>query len=344
MSLTKNFTQGGQVTLHNFRMIRQVLSVTLATTLLISVSFFCFRVWEDHIPYQRQITLTYLGAQLKINLPFGDKNKLTQTFIYEDGRRRKVRSVDILNDPWMNQQMSHIQEMLIYNLFLSLMVFLSTFLGFIGFWIWRGKSRMKKEILSGSKEASMNDVIAIMRKRKKVSDIYLDQIPLLKDSETKHILLVGTTGAGKTNTFNHLLPQIRKRQQKAVIVDTTGVFVEKFYNPKTDTILNPLDARSANWDIWKECQTDIQTDEVAYSLIPQALHEPFWTDSARSLFIETLKKLKETKNPSIKVLLDFAVNQPLAKIQKFYAGTPAASIVDIAADKTAASVRFNLAT
>ena len=203
---------------------------------------------------------------------------------------------------------------------------------------------MKKEILSGSKEASMNDVIAIMRKRKKVSDIYLDQIPLLKDSETKHILLVGTTGAGKTNTFNHLLPQIRKRQQKAVIVDTTGVFVEKFYNPKTDTILNPLDARSANWDIWKECQTDIQTDEVAYSLIPQALHEPFWTDSARSLFIETLKKLKETKNPSIKVLLDFAVNQPLAKIQKFYAGTPAASIVDIAADKTAASVRFNLAT
>ena len=42
--------------------------------------------------------------------------------------------------------------------------------------------------------------------------------------------------------------------------------------------------------------------------------------------------------------MDFAVNRPLAKIQKFYAGTPAAALVDIAADKTAASIRVNLAT
>lgn len=58
MSLTKNFTQGGQVTLHNLRMIRQVLSVTLTTSLFISLAFFCFRAWQDHTPYQRQLALT----------------------------------------------------------------------------------------------------------------------------------------------------------------------------------------------------------------------------------------------------------------------------------------------
>lgn len=344
MSLTKNFTQGGQVTLHNLRMIRQVLNVTLGTTLLISLLFFGFKTWQDHTLYQRQITLTYLVAQFKTGIPFGDISKRTQTFVYEDGKKQKVRSIDVLNDPWMKNQIGYVEDMLITNFFLSLLVFLSTFLSFIGFWIWRGKARMKKEILSGSREASMHDVITIMRQKKKVSDLYLDKMPLLKDSETKHILLVGTIGSGKTNTFNHLLPQIRKRQQKAVIVDTTGVFVEKFYNPKTDIILNPLDTRTQAWDIWRECENDIHADELAASLVPQALHDPFWSDAARTLFVETLKKLKKKNNPSMKVLLDFAVNRPLSKIQKFYAGTPAAAIVDIAADKTAASIRVNLAT
>ncbi|WP_032113986.1 type IV conjugative transfer system coupling protein TraD [Candidatus Paracaedibacter symbiosus] len=295
-------------------------------------------------PYQRQITLTYLVAQLKTGLPFGDINKRTQIFVYEDGKKQKVRSVDILNDRWMKDQIDHIEDMLIYNFFLSAIVFLTTFLGFMGLWVWRGKARMKKEILSGSREASMNDVIKIMRQKNKISDIYLDKMPLLKDSETKHILLVGTIGSGKTNTFNHLLPQIRKRQQKAVIVDTTGVFVEKFYNPRTDIILNPLDARTQAWDIWRECENDIHADELAASLVPQALHDPFWSDAARTLFVETLKKLKRTENPSLKSLVDYAINQPLSEIQNFYAGTPAASLVDKAGDKTAASIRVNLAT
>ena len=343
MSLTKNFTQGGQVTLHNLRMIRQVLSVTLGTTLMISLFFFGFRTWQDHVPYQRQITLTYIVAHFKTAFPFGDINKRTQTFVYEDGKKQKVRSVDILKDQWIKEQMNQIEDILVYNCFLSIIVFLATFLSFMGFWIWRGKARMKKEILSGSREASMNDVITIMRQKKKLSDLYLDKMPLVKDSETKHVLLVGTTGAGKTNTFNHLLPQIRKKQQKAVIVDTTGVFVEKFYNPKTDIILNPLDARSHEWDIWKECQTDIQADEVASSLVPQALQDPFWSEAARTLFVETIKKIRDESKPSIQRLLDYSVNKPLPQIQQFYSGTSAAAIVDIAADKTAASIRVNLA-
>jgi type IV conjugative transfer system coupling protein TraD len=325
-------------------MIRQVLSVTLGTTLMISLVFFGFKTWQDHTPYQRQITLTYLVAHLKTGIPFGDISKRTQTFVYEDGKKQKVRSIDVLRDPWMKNQIGYVEDMLITNFLLSFIVFLIMFLSFIGFWVWRGKARMKKEILSGSREASMFDVIKIMRQKNKVSDIYLDKMPLLKDSETKHILLVGTIGSGKTNTFNHLLPQIRKRQQKAVIVDTTGVFVEKFYNPKTDVILNPLDARTQAWDIWRECENDIHADELAASLVPQALHDPFWSDAARTLFVETLKKLKQTSRPSLKSLIDYAINQPLNEIQSFYSGTSAAALVDKASDKTAASIRVNLAT
>lgn len=343
MSLTKNFTQGGQVTLHNLRMIRQVLSVTFVTTFVISLLFFCVKTWQDHTPYQRQILLTYSLAQFKTGIPLGNINKRTQTFVYEDGRTQRVRSVDILNDPWIKRQIDVIRDKVLRNVLLSIVMFLVTFLGFTGFWIWRGQVKKKKEILSGTIEVPQKKLVSLLKKKNVASDIELDGIPLLKDSETKHILLVGTTGSGKTNTFNTLLPQIRNRKQKAVIVDTTGVFVEKYYNPETDIILNPLDSRSHSWDIWKECQNDLQADELAASLVPHGMHDPFWSEAARSLFVETLKKLKKDSNPSLKTLLDYAVNKPLSKIQTFYANTPAAALVDIAADKTAASIRVNLA-
>lgn len=343
MSLTKNFTQGGQVTLHNLRMIRQVLSVTFVTTFIVSLLFFCVKTWQDHTPYQRQILLTYSFAQFKTGIPLGNINKHKQTFIYEDGRKQEVRSVDILNDQWMKYQIKIISDKVLGNLIFSVVLFFAIFLGFTGFWVWRGQVKKKKEILSGTTEVSQKQLVSLLKKKNEASDIELDGVPLIKDSETKHILLVGTTGAGKTNTFNTLLPQIRDRKQKAVIVDTTGVFVEKYYNPKTDIILNPLDARSHPWDIWKECESDLQADELAASLVPQGMHDPFWSEAARSLFVETLKKLKKDGNHSIKTLLDYAINKPLSKIQAFYAYTPAAALVDIAADKTAASIRVNLA-
>lgn len=61
------------------------------------------------------------------------------------------------------------------------------------------------------------------------------------------LIMTGTTGAGKTNAFHSLLPQIRKRGDKAIIVDVTGSYISRYYNKKTDFILNPLDTRSQFW-------------------------------------------------------------------------------------------------
>lgn len=344
MSLTKNFTQGGQVTLHNFRMIRQVFNVTFGVTLILSLIFFCFKTWQDHTPYQRHTALMYLTAQLKIGIPLGNINKRTQTFTYEDGHKKKVRSVDLLANPWMKKQVAGWERSLIHNLLLMGGFFILTFLSMLGFWVWRGKAKAEKEILSGTIEVPQRELAQLIKRRKVASAFKLGDLPLLKDSETKHTLFSGTTGAGKTNSFNQLLPQIRKQNQRAIIVDTTGVFVEKFYNPQTDILLNPLDARSKNWDIWQECQNDLHIDELATSLIPSTLHDPFWTDAARTLFSETLKILKKGKSPSLKQALKYVISLPLQEIQDFYEGTPAAALVDKTADKTAASIRVNLAT
>ncbi|XAF71735.1 ATPase, T2SS/T4P/T4SS family [Orientia tsutsugamushi] len=57
-------------------------------------------------------------------------------------------------------------------------------------------------------------------------------MPLVKNSERLHILITGTTGTGKTNMLNELLPQIRLHKDRAIIVDTTGAFTDRFFDSK----------------------------------------------------------------------------------------------------------------
>ena len=48
--------------------------------------------------------------------------------------------------------------------------------------------------------------------------------------------------------------------------DLTGAYVEAFYNPATDTILNPLDARCPRWSVFDECR-----DEAEFTAAAEAL-------------------------------------------------------------------------
>ncbi|KJV70444.1 ftsK/SpoIIIE family protein, partial [Orientia tsutsugamushi str. TA716] len=49
----------------------------------------------------------------------------------------------------------------------------------------------------------------MLKSAKKASKIRFGGLPLVKNSERLHILITGTTGTGKTNMLNELLPQIR---------------------------------------------------------------------------------------------------------------------------------------
>ncbi|HNA62659.1 MAG TPA: type IV secretion system DNA-binding domain-containing protein, partial [Rhabdochlamydiaceae bacterium] len=46
--------------------------------------------------------------------------------------------------------------------------------------------------------------------------------------------------------------------QRAIVVDITGEFVEKYYQPSCDIILNPFDPKSAQWHPWAECSHPLQ--------------------------------------------------------------------------------------
>ncbi len=52
----------------------------------------------------------------------------------------------------------------------------------------------------------------------------------------------------------------------------SGVFVERYYNPEKDIILNPFDERSAPWNPWCECHDQYDYDALAESFIPQSFN------------------------------------------------------------------------
>ena len=71
-----------------------------------------------------------------------------------------------------------------------------------------------------------------------------DLMRIPQRAEGQHIELMGDTGTGKTRLIMQLLVQIRERGHSAIVYDPACEFVQRFYDPKTDIILNPLDAPS----------------------------------------------------------------------------------------------------
>jgi len=68
---------------------------------------------------------------------------------------------------------------------------------------------------------------------------------------------------------------------RAVIYDFKGEYVEKFFEPSRDYILNPLDQRGADWNIFNDVSSLPDLSAITGSLIPPSSgEERFWNTAA----------------------------------------------------------------
>ncbi|MCS7214963.1 MAG: type IV secretion system DNA-binding domain-containing protein [Thermodesulfovibrio sp.] len=126
--------------------------------------------------------------------------------------------------------------------------------------------------------------------------IHIGKIPVPPWAETRHFLIVGRPGTGKTTLLNQVLEVLRKRGNKAIIHDFKGDYLSYFYDPDTDIIFNPLDSRSVNWCLFSEIEMMPDVDSIATSMIPESFREDkFWIDAARDVFSSIIYYLKMTK-------------------------------------------------
>lgn len=111
-----------------------------------------------------------------------------------------------------------------------------------------------------------------------------------------------------------------------VIYDRSGEFVKSYYDPSIDKILNPLDARCAAWDLWKECLTQPDFDNTANTLIPMGTKEdPFWQGSGRTIFAEAAYLMRNDPNRSYSKLVDTLLSIKIEKLRTFLRNSPAAT-------------------
>jgi len=342
MKLSGSFVQGGQTQLHKLHMIRQVLWATFKASLVIGTLWFCFLIYQDFGWKEFYALIVYYGACLRDDLSFLPHGFFDRVdFPFQDGQFHTVSCSWLARTPSIRYFVTFLQGRLLEKLFYAFLVMLLSFASLSWFWMRRGKHRQQKKILQGTTVVKPQ-VLKKLIKRRDRSDLSLGDVPLLKNRETEHMMIVGTTGTGKSNSLHHLLRQIRARGDRAVIIDTTGSLVSRFYEDGRDKLLNPLDKRSLNWDLWSECKEPYHYTELAQSLIPESGSDPIWWTSARRLFVTTAQKLQIKNQRSIKKLLKLSLIDPLSKVSSFYEETQVSSFMNSAADKTALSVRSTL--
>lgn len=166
-------------------------------------------------------------------------------------------------------------------------------------------------------------------------------VPFPWGREQSHAMLIGTTGTGKTVLLRDLLAQARERQASAVVFDLTGAFIEAFYDPQRDVILNPLDERCPYWSIFDECEDEAEFTAVAEALVPHdgGTSEPFWIHAARMLFVETCMRLKALGRATNQALATELMTADLKHVHRLVQGTVADPITAPEAARMAESVR-----
>lgn len=158
-------------------------------------------------------------------------------------------------------------------------------------------------------------------------DVY---VPIDANLLSRHMVLLGGIGTGKTNAFNQIISQLRHTMTQddiMIIFDTKGDFYNAFYRPGDIVISNDDHATGPDgknyWNIFNEIERDEHMEEniveIAKSLFHQKLektNQPFFPNAAKDLFSAILTHF--VRNPQLQ-----ANN---ASLRAFLDGSPTAEI------------------
>ncbi|MBN9344496.1 MAG: type IV secretion system DNA-binding domain-containing protein [Holosporales bacterium] len=327
MDVFHNITRGGQTNIHFISMLRQVMKFGMLCSLLIGIIFYATKTYHEVPKPYWQSYAKYYSHELNPFLLFVIEDKTTLHRL-----------------PQVLKMVAKVNSVLEKNIPYGFKSFLISFSLILLSWLVMGTRQRQKKHNRGNKALTPFKLKWLIKFKREASDLKVGRLPLIKDKETSHILITGTTGSGKSNCFNILLPQVRKRTNKAIVVDLTGQYISRFYQ-QGDLILNPFDIRSVNWNPWADCTLVSHYDMLASGLIPlqKYISDRFWDNASRSLFSTAMQKLASLKNYSIHELHRILITTDLNEFECFFKETEAASYTSKEGEKMTLSVRSNLA-
>lgn len=166
-------------------------------------------------------------------------------------------------------------------------------------------------------------------------------LPFPYGFEQSHVMLTGTTGTGKTTLIRQVVAQAIERGDRCVLFDLTGHYMEAFYDPERDFVLNLNDARCESWSLFNDCHSRSELVNAAAALIPadHGSDGGFWEKAARTLLVEMCDNLRKKGRGTNKHLCDELLKANLKKIYASLMGTVAEPLVSPDATKMAQSIR-----
>lgn len=174
-------------------------------------------------------------------------------------------------------------------------------------------------------------------------DIEIGGVPIPRNMEPYHFLISGAIGTGKSVAISRMLDSIRERGERAVIADSGGLFLQRYYRP-SDVILNPFDARSVPWSPLAEMEGAWDADALAASIIPDGHGEGAqWNHYSQTLLSAILTHLFQEGGNNAS-LFHYSCLCPLEDLAMVVAGTPAQALLSAGQEKFAGSVKAILGT
>ena len=131
------------------------------------------------------------------------------------------------------------------------------------------------------------------------------EVIISQERETKHMLIMGASGSGKTNIIWHVLKEAIRRKDRIVIFDSKGDFTSEL---PSLCLLAPWDPRSLAWDVARDCVGPLDAQALAARLIPDSDKDPIWPNASRAVLVALIIHLQNSKPgewtfPDLRVLL-----------------------------------------
>lgn len=346
MSIFRNdtlgsWTRGGQAIVHNVRMTTQVFFQTVLAGFAIWIIGAIWYAFEKSDAYQRFVLAKYAEAMFKADTARGTTDPIL--FRTHEGREYWTSADWLLDAPVVKEALKKLESDLISGAVLSGIFALGALI-FAWFYFTRtGRGLGSNEYLRGARFGTAWQVRrALWRERK--GSFTIGGINVPHAFEPEHVLICGAPGTGKTNMIVKMLEGIRASGQRAIVYDTAGTFVEKFYRKGKDILLNPLDERTAVWSPWVDVPRDYHYDQIAESTIPDKHGDPFWPKAARGTLVAVMRKLAAQGRTYVSILLHTVLRSPLKDLSAFAQGTDAAAFISMEGERTSAGIQAELAS
>ena len=212
-------------------------------------------------------------------------------------------------------------------------------------WTWDDHKRAANNdngLLRGARMLSAPDLSSLVMSRHQRADLQIGGVPVPWDFETRGFLFSGAPGTGKSVAITAMLDVIYPRGDSGFIADRNGSYTARYFNPETDVILNPLDARAVEWSPLAEMQHDYDADTIAKSLIPDAIGDAGeWNRYAQNIMSAILLHCWKNDLPNSEVVR-LAQQANMEELAKIFAGTPAIGLLQN--DKMFGSIRGIVST